>query len=98
MSAPGLHHHFKAVTDMSPLQFLKQLRLQEARRLLLGESPDVASANYRVGYDDASHFSKEYKGLFGIPPASDDGRLRSSSRLIELPCPGATSVKGVMCG
>jgi AraC-like DNA-binding protein len=76
MSSSGFHQHFKAVTDMSPLQFQKQLRLQEARRLMLGENLDAASAGYRVGYDDASHFSKDYKRLFGIPPASDAERLR----------------------
>ena len=68
MSVSGFHHHFKEVTAMSPLQFQKQLRLQEARRLMLGEDLDAASAGYRVGYDDASHFSREYKRLFGAPP------------------------------
>ena len=72
MSVSGFHHHFKAVTAMSPLQFQKQLRLQEARRLMLGENLDAASAGYRVGYDDASQFSREYKRLFGEPP--DAGR------------------------
>ena len=76
MSASGFHHHFKTVTDMSPLQFQKQLRLQEARRLMLGENLDAASAGYRVGYDDPTHFSKDYKRLFGLPPASDAERLR----------------------
>jgi len=76
MSSSGFHHHFKSVTDMSPLQFQKQLRLQEARRLMLGENLDAASAGYRVGYDDPSHFNKDYKRLFGIPPASDAERLR----------------------
>ena len=61
MSVSGFHHHFKAVTAMSPLQFQKRLRLQEARRLMLGESLDAASAAYRVGYNDASHFNREYK-------------------------------------
>src|SRR5437660_1917622 len=68
MSVSGLHHRFKAVTAMSPLQFQKQLRLQEARRLMLGEDLDAASAAYRVGYHDASHFNREYKSLFGVPP------------------------------
>ena len=71
MSVSGLHHHFKAVTALSPLQFQKQLRLQEARRLMLGEDLDAASAAYRVGYQDASHFNREYKSLFGIPPMRD---------------------------
>jgi AraC-like DNA-binding protein len=76
MSVSGLHHHFKAVTALSPLQFQKQLRLQEARRLMLGEALDAASAAYRVGYRDASHFNREYKSLFGVPPMRDVQRLR----------------------
>jgi AraC-like DNA-binding protein len=76
MSVSGFHHHFKAVTAMSPLQFQKQLRLQEARRLMLGEDFDATSAGYRVGYDDASHFNREYKRLFGAPPMRDVARLR----------------------
>ncbi|MEH2443922.1 helix-turn-helix transcriptional regulator [Nostoc sp.] len=65
-------------TAMSPLQFQKQIRLQEARRLMLGENMDVASASFRVGYDDASYFSREYKKLFGIPPHRDIAKLRSN--------------------
>ena len=80
MSVSGFHHHFKAVTAMSPLQFQKQLRLQEARRLMLGEQLDAASAGYRVGYDDASHFSREYKRLFGAPPLRDVDRLQHGAR------------------
>lgn len=80
MSVSGFHHHFKAVTAMSPLQFQKHLRLQEARRLMLGEEMDATSAGYRVGYDDASHFSREYKRLFGAPPLRDVDRLRGAAR------------------
>lgn len=76
MSLSAFHHHFKAVTAMSPLQFQKQLRLQEARRLLLREDVDAASAGFRVGYEDPSHFSREYKRLFGEPPMRDVGRLK----------------------
>jgi AraC-like DNA-binding protein len=79
MSVSGFHHHFKAVTTMSPLQFQKQMRLQEARRLMLGEHLDAASAGYRVGYDDASHFNREYKRLFGLPPLRDVERLRAAA-------------------
>jgi AraC-like DNA-binding protein len=79
MSVSGFHHHFKAVTAMSPLQFQKQLRLQEARRLMLGEDLDAASAGYRVGYSDASHFNREYKRLFGAPPVRDVERLREAA-------------------
>jgi AraC-like DNA-binding protein len=76
MSVSGFHAHFKAVTAMSPLQFQKQLRLQEARRLMLAESFDAAEAGFQVGYDDASHFSREYKRQFGHPPLRDIQGLR----------------------
>jgi len=79
MSVSGFHHHFRAVTAMSPLQFQKRLRLQEARRLMLGEDLDAASAGYRVGYSDASHFTREYKRLFGAPPMRDVERLREAT-------------------
>ena len=80
MSVSGLRLHFKAVTAMSPSQFQKQLRLQEARRLLLSEDLDAASAAYRVGYHDASHFNREYKSLFGVPPMRDVHRLREAAQ------------------
>jgi AraC-like DNA-binding protein len=79
MSVSSFHHHFRVVTAMSPLQFQKQLRLQEARRLLLGEDLDVAGAGRRVGYGDVSQFSREYKRLFGAPPARDVVRLREAA-------------------
>jgi AraC-like DNA-binding protein len=79
MSASGFHHHFKPLTAMSPLQFQKQLRLQEARRLMLGEGLDAASAGHRVGYGDASQFTREYKRLFGAPPMRDIERLREGT-------------------
>jgi AraC-like DNA-binding protein len=81
MSVSGFHHHFKAVTSMSPMQFQKQLRLQEARRLMLNENLAAASAAYRVGYHDASHFNREYKSLFGMPPMRDVQRLRKAARI-----------------
>ncbi len=80
MSVSGFHHHFRALTAMSPLQFQKQLRLQEARRLMLGEGLDAASAGYRVGYGNASHFTREYKRLFGAPPMRDMEHLREGAR------------------
>jgi len=80
MSVSSFHHHFKAVTAMSPLQFQKRMRLQEARWLMLGEGLDAASAGYRVGYNDASHFNREYKRLFGLPPLRDVERLREAAR------------------
>ncbi len=79
MSVSGFHHHFKAVTAMSPLQFQKQMRLQEARRLMLSEDFDATSAAYRVGYNDASHFNREYKSVFGVPPMRDVQRQREAA-------------------
>jgi AraC-like DNA-binding protein len=76
MSVSSLHSHFKAVTAMSPLQFQKQLRLQEARRVLLNENVDAATAGHRVGYESPSQFSREYSRFFGTPPARDIKRLR----------------------
>jgi AraC-like DNA-binding protein len=78
MSPSGFHEHFKAVTALSPLQFQKQLRLQEARRLLLGEGIDATTVAFRVGYEDTSHFSREYKRLFGNPPMRDIELLRAA--------------------
>ncbi|NLF77149.1 MAG: AraC family transcriptional regulator [Chloroflexi bacterium] len=76
MSISNFHYHFKSVTALSPLQFQKRLRLQEARRLMLNEDLDATSAAYRVGYNDAAHFNREYKSLFGEPPVRDMQRLR----------------------
>ena len=78
MSVSGFHAQFKSVTAMSPLQFQKQIRLQEARRLMLGDNLDAASAGFRVGYEDPAYFSREYKNLFGAPPQRDITRLRSN--------------------
>lgn len=79
MSVSGFHHHFKAVTGMSPLQYQKRHRLQEARRLMLGEHLDAATTAFRVGYEDAAHFNREYKRLFGAPPMRDVERLRAAA-------------------
>lgn len=79
MSVSGFHHHFKALTALSPLQYQKQLRLQEARRLMLSEDLDATSAAYRVGYQDAAYFNREYKSLFGAPPMRDVQRLRGET-------------------
>ena len=78
MSVSGFHHQFKSVTSMSPLQFQKLIRLQAARRLMLGDGLDVASAGSRVGYDDPAYFSRDYKKHFGAPPQRDIARLRGS--------------------
>ncbi|PET46191.1 AraC family transcriptional regulator [Bacillus sp. AFS001701] len=77
MSVSSLHRHFKDVTAMSPLQFQKHLRLQEARLLLLSESSDAADVAFRVGYESPSQFSREYSRLFGFPPKEDLKRMRA---------------------
>jgi AraC-like DNA-binding protein len=77
MSPSALHLHFKAVTAMSPLQYQRQLRLQEARRLMLSEAVDAATAGHRVGYDSPSQFSREYARVFGAPPLRDVARLKT---------------------
>jgi AraC-like DNA-binding protein len=77
MSVPTLHRHFKEVTAMSPIQFQKQMRLQEARRLLLAESTDAADVAFRVGYESPSQFSREYSRMYGFPPIEDIKRLRA---------------------
>ena len=76
MSVSSFHQHFKQVTTLSPLQYQKQLRLQEARRLLSVEGMDAGSAAFSVGYESASQFSREYSRLFGMSPARDTKRLR----------------------
>lgn len=77
MSPSNLHHRFKAVTAMSPLQFQKQLRLHEARRLMLSEGLEAAAAGHRVGYESPSQFSRDYKRLFGAPPRREISDLRT---------------------
>lgn len=79
LGSSTLHHRFKAVTAMSPLQYQKQLRLQEARRLMLGEGLDVSSACYRVGYESPSQFSREYSRQFGCAPSRDINLARRPS-------------------
>jgi AraC-like DNA-binding protein len=76
MSVTSFHRQFKAVTGMSPLQYQKTLRLQEARRLMLATTIDAGSAGRRVGYGSASQFSREYNRFFGSAPAKDIHRLR----------------------
>jgi AraC-like DNA-binding protein len=78
MSTASLHRHFKAVTAMSPLQYQKQVRLQEARRLLVAEHEDAAAVAFTVGYGSPSQFSREYHRHFGAPPREDAERIRSS--------------------
>ncbi|MGO4108135.1 AraC family transcriptional regulator N-terminal domain-containing protein [Paenibacillus sp. YAF4_2] len=82
MSPTSLHKHFKKVTGMSPLQYQKTIRLQSARRLMLTEGLDAATAGFRVGYESPSQFNREYTRLFGRPPMRDINHLRDS--LFEL--------------
>lgn len=77
MSRSVFHEHFKAITAMSPLEFRTQLRMQEARRLMVSDGLDAANAGHAVGYDSPSQFSRDYSRLFGSPPAKDATRLRS---------------------
>ncbi|WP_332303178.1 AraC family transcriptional regulator [Rhizobium sp. GR12] len=81
MSPSSLHEHFRAVTAMTPLQFQKQLRLQDARSLMLVEDIDVTTAAFRVGYESPTQFSREYRRHFGEPPVRDIARLRASPDL-----------------
>lgn len=78
MSTSALHQHFRTVTGMSPLQYQKHLRLQEARRLMLSEATDAAVAGHTVGYESPSQFSREYRRLFGQSPLRDIERLKST--------------------
>lgn len=79
MSASTFHHHFRAMTALSPLQYQKNLRLQEARRLMLMERMDAASAAFEVGYESPSQFSREYSRFFGAPPLRDINNLRQTA-------------------
>ncbi|CDX16299.1 Transcriptional regulator AraC protein [Mesorhizobium sp. ORS 3324] len=81
MSPSSLHEHFRAVTAMTPLQFQKQLRLQDARSLMLVQDVDATTAAFHVGYESPSQFTREYRRHFGEPPARDIARLRASPGL-----------------
>nr|AGS49292.1 transcriptional regulator, AraC family [uncultured bacterium esnapd2] len=81
MSTSAFHRHFRAVTTMSPLQFQKCIRLQEARSLLVSRAGDVAGVAHLVGYESASQFTREYRRMFGSPPSQDAIRLRADKAL-----------------
>ncbi|WP_261717680.1 AraC family transcriptional regulator [Streptomyces sp. FZ201] len=78
MSSSAFHRNFRAVTAMSPLQFQKRIRLQEARSLLVARPGDVAGVGHLVGYDSPSQFNREYRRMFGAPPGQDANRLRAA--------------------
>jgi AraC-like DNA-binding protein len=85
MSTSAFHRHFRAVTNMSPLQFQKRIRLQEARALLVAHTGDIAGVGHLVGYDSPSQFNREYRRLFGAPPGQDATRLRTAQDVHHLP-------------
>jgi len=77
MSPSALHLHFKSMTALSPLQYQKRLRLQEARRLMAGDGLDAGEAAFRVGYESQSQFGREYRRMFGAPPRQDVAALQA---------------------
>ncbi|MGY2575437.1 AraC family transcriptional regulator N-terminal domain-containing protein [Vibrio sp. C8] len=79
MSKSAFYTHFRSMTSMTPLQFQKQLRLSEARRLMLTENLDAMATTFKVGYESPSQFSREYSRLFGSPPSKDIKALRESN-------------------
>lgn len=87
MSTSSFHQHFKAVTAMSPLQYHKRLRLTQARQIMLSENVNASGTAYRVGYESASQFSREYARMFGAPPMRDIEALRDSMRSVAAPGP-----------
>ena len=84
MSLTSFHRHFRAVTSLSPLQYQKQIRLQQARARLAANPKDIAAVGFAVGYDSPSQFSREYRRLFGVPPGEDAARLQSLSAIDDL--------------
>jgi AraC-like DNA-binding protein len=80
MSPSSFHQHFRTVTSLSPLQFQKQLRLIEARRLMLSEGVTASSAAFAVGYESVPQFTREYSWMFGLPPVRETEAARSSAR------------------
>jgi AraC-like DNA-binding protein len=82
MSTSAFHRHFRTVTELTPIQFQKKIRLQEARLRVVGLGEDVTSAGYAVGYDSPSQFSREYRREFGIPPSRDRAESGKSSRAL----------------
>ena len=79
MSVSSFHRHFRAVTAMTPIQYQKLIRLQEARARLIADPHDVAAVAFAVGYESPSQFSREYRRRFGVPPGKDAEQLRAAS-------------------
>jgi AraC-like DNA-binding protein len=84
MSLTSFHRHFRSVTSLSPLQYQKQIRLQQARARLAANPKDIAAVGFAVGYDSPSQFSREYRRLFGLPPGEDAARLQSLSAIDDV--------------
>lgn len=82
MSVSAFHRHFKAVTNLSPLQYQKRVRLLHARTLMVGSAKSVMAAAFEVGYESATQFSRDYSRVFGLPPAKDAGRIMANMRAI----------------
>lgn len=95
MSESSLHHHFKAVTSMSPLQYLKQIRLQRAHLIMLHEQKDAGVAAHRVGYESQSQFSREYGRFFGLPPAKHIRQLREMPNTLHAIPPAGAPLPGL---
>jgi AraC-like DNA-binding protein len=85
MSVSSFHHHFKQLTSMTPLQYQKQLRLLEAKRLMVAENANVTRAAFHVGYESASQFSREYVRMFGLTPRRDALAARTLYRMHAAP-------------
>jgi AraC-like DNA-binding protein len=80
MSVSAFHRHFKAVTNLSPLQYQKRVRLLQARTLLVSSAKSVTTAAYEVGYESPTQFSRDYTRVFGLPPARDAARILADTR------------------
>jgi len=89
MSVPTFHHHFKAITRMPPMQYVKSIRLHQARMLMVRQQITAAAASYAVGYESPSQFNREFKRLFGLPPAEEIKRMQ---RHFVVPPPQPASV------
>jgi transcriptional regulator GlxA family with amidase domain len=85
MSASAFHRHFKALTSLTPLQYQKQLRLLEARRLMISSAVNVEAAAFQVGYESPSQFSREYARMFGAPPKWDAKQMQTALRADRAP-------------
>ena len=80
MSVSAFHRHFKAVTNLSPLQYQKRVRLLQARTLLVASAKSVTTAAFEVGYESPTQFSRDYARVFGLPPARDAARILADTR------------------